>query len=98
MPAEHGSLYMQANNVYHCGKTASVLQRKLLGEHRDSMAWHDRTALLAAKQDMQHCSVWSMVWELADTGLQLAIIKAYLKHNVLALAVVYQLCTLQEWG
>ena len=53
------------------------------------MAWHDRTALLAAKQDMQRCSVWSMVWEPADTGLQLAIINVYLKHNVLALAVVY---------
>ncbi len=98
MPAEHGSLYRQANKVYYSGKTASVLQRTLLSEHRDGLAWHDNAALLAAKQDMQRCSVSSLFWEPAGTGVQSAIINAYLKHDVLALAVVYQICTLQEWG
>ena len=46
MPAEHGSLYMQANNVYYSGKIASVLQRLLLIEHRDSMVWHGMTMQL----------------------------------------------------
>ena len=70
MPAEHGSLHMQANNVCHSGKTVSVLQRTLLNEHRDRMARHDNAALLAAKQGMQHRSIWSLIWKLAGTGLQ----------------------------
>ncbi len=53
MPAEHGSLYMQANNVYHSGKTASALQRMLLSEHRDSMAWHDGAAFASSKAALQ---------------------------------------------
>ncbi len=48
MPAEHGSLYMQANNVYHSGQVASVLQRTLLSEYRSTVSTrHGMT--------VQHC-------------------------------------------
>ena len=86
MPAEHDRLDMQAINVYHCGGQ-HLFCNASCGVSTET-AWHGMT-VQHCWQDMHRCSVWSMVWEPADTGLQLAIINVYLKHNVLALAVVY---------